>query len=115
MATEAAARKLHGAGVKARIDAPIPPGSRRVSPRSEKEPDTTTYSGRVAARIRMLRKRAGMTREQFHAALAKHGLTVALSNVYAWENGNKGVNPDHYPAIAKALGCKSTRSLLPEN
>jgi transcriptional regulator with XRE-family HTH domain len=88
------------------------PGAKRLP--SEKQPDTSTYSGRVAARIRALRKACDMDREQFRAALAKLGVDVALSTLYGWENGNTSPDPDRYPAIAKALRCKSVRDFLPE-
>lgn len=80
---------------------------------NERQPDTSTYSGRVAARIRELRKNRRMERSELHAALAQHGVKVSMPALYAYENGNRPVNPDHYPAFAKALGCKSVRSFLP--
>lgn len=84
-----------------------------MSPREEKEPDTTTYGGRIAKRIRELRKRAGFTVASFHAALDKQGIKVSQSTVYGWENGNVGIDPNHYPAIARALHLTSVRTLLP--
>ncbi len=84
-------------------------------PRPPKEPDTSTYNGRVAARLRELRAKRGLSVEALMDNLAQHGLTVNRSLVYAWENGSKLVHPNHYPAIAAALGCKSVRQFLPDD
>ena len=80
---------------------------------NERDPNTSTYSGRVAARIRKLRKDRQMERSELHAALERYGVKVSMPSLYAYENGNRPVNPDHYPAFAKALGCKSVRAFLP--
>lgn len=88
-------------------------GTAALAAMKERQPNTTTYSGRVAARIRALRKKRRMDRTGLHAALAQHGVKVSMPALYAYENGNRPVNPDHYPAFAKALGCKSVRAFLP--
>ena len=81
----------------------------------EKKINTATYSGRVSARIRALRLERGLDMERLRDALNRLGFRIKLSTLYGWENGNKRPNPDKYPALAKALGCKSVRDFLPEN
>jgi hypothetical protein len=85
-----------------------------LSPRTPKEPDASTYNGRVAVRIRELRNKRGQAVDEFLQALEQQGLTVNRSLAYAWENGSKLIHPNHYPAIAAALGCRSVRAFLPE-
>lgn len=84
-----------------------------VAAMNERQPDTSTYSGRVAARIRELRKKRKIDRSQLRDALQQNGVKVSMPALYAYENGNRPVNPDHYPAFSKALGCKSVRAFLP--
>ena len=73
---------------------------------------STTYSQRIALRIGELRTRRKWTRKQFREALAAAGCRVSLATVYAWENGNKGISPDKYPALAAAFGVP-VRTFLP--
>lgn len=80
---------------------------------SEKQPDTSTYSGRVSSRIREARKARRMTVEELRDALRAAGCQIALSTLYGWENGSKRPDPDDYPALAKVLGFKSVRQFLP--
>lgn len=87
----------------------------RKMPRAEKDPDTSTYSGRIAARVRELRKKQRMSREEFWVKLDAIDCRVSVASLYAIENGNVRLNPDFYPAFAKALGCKSVREFLPAN
>ena len=84
-----------------------------VAPREETQPDESTYSGRVAARVRRARVKRGMTREQLQTALAAAGCELSMPAIYACENGQRGIKPDHYPAFAKALGFASVRAFLP--
>jgi hypothetical protein len=86
---------------------------RAVAAREEKQPDESIYSGRVAARIRYLRVRENMTREQLQAQLKRQGVSVSMPALYAYENGQRTLHSDHFPAFAKALGCKSVRAFLP--
>lgn len=80
----------------------------------EKKPNRSTYSGRISARIRELRKAKGMTVEELRDALRASGVEIGLSTTYGYENGNHRPDPDTYPALAKVLGCKSVREFLPE-
>lgn len=80
--------------------------------RPQKRPDESKFSGRLAARIRFLREKQGFSIDDFQVAIHATGLPVGKSTVYAWENGNASLNPDHLPFIAEALGV-SVRTLMP--
>lgn len=75
--------------------------------------DQSTYAGRMAARIRLLRTERGMTVDQFAKAVTRKGYKVGTSTMYAWENGNLQPNIDAMPAMAKALKI-DLRDLFPE-
>lgn len=90
-----------------------PSRSEPLAARENREPDVTRYSGRVAARLRALRNAKRMSVDELRLALERHGVTLANSALYAYENGNRQINPDHYPALAKVLGVKSVREFLP--
>lgn len=106
------------AGLRARrpeatIGTHSPSRSKDLAPRENREPDVTRYSGRVAARVRALRIAKGMSVDELRLALERHGVVLVNSALYAYENGNRQINPDHYPALAKVLGVKSVREFLP--
>ena len=90
-----------------------PSRSRQVAARPNRQPDTTTYSGRIARRMRKLRKAKKMSIDEMRIALESAGVVMVNSALYAYENGNRQINPDHYPALAKVLGCESVRDFLP--
>ncbi len=76
--------------------------------------DTSTYSGRIAARLRELREAKGWTVKELTGRIngASPPRKIAQSTVHAWDNGGKAINPDFFPAIARAFG-KSVRSFIP--
>lgn len=80
---------------------------------AKKQIDETTYSGRFAARLRMLREKAGLTVTQAVEAIAAGGYSLRDKTYYAWENGQNQPPLDAFPAIAKAIGMKRVRDLLP--
>lgn len=80
--------------------------------RSRKEPDMSTYSGRIAARFRELRVQNYETLDEYRLVLDRHGLQIPLQTLYKYEQGTTNINPDYYPVIAKSLG-KTVRSFLP--
>jgi transcriptional regulator with XRE-family HTH domain len=81
---------------------------------ARKEPDLSTYTGRIAARIRKLRQRSNLSVTEFAAIVSdKSGTTVSTSTAYGWENGNNTPNLKMLPAIAAALGVKKARNVLP--
>lgn len=79
----------------------------------EKKPDTTTYSGRIGARIRKLRKDRDWSVEQLRDALAAKHVTIAISTIYGIENGSREIDVDHMPGFAAAFGFKTVGEFLP--
>ena len=77
-------------------------------------PDESTYSGRFAARLRMLREKAGLTVDQVAQAISADGHTAAARAIYNWEQGKTSPPVNAYPPLSRALGLKSVRALLPE-
>jgi len=80
--------------------------------RRKREPDLTTYAGRVAARLRSLREEKGWTVEELVKRLQKAGLAVEAPTLYQWENGHRSVALEHVPALAAVFG-KTVRAFLP--
>ena len=82
-----------------------------------KKPDETTYSGRFAARLRMLREKAGLSVEQVVEGISKHNRSERkppkLQAYYGWEQGRAAPHMDLLPAIAKAFKS-NVRELMPE-
>jgi transcriptional regulator with XRE-family HTH domain len=76
--------------------------------RPRKEIDTSTYTGRFAARLKMLRERAGMSVEELAEA---SGITAAT--LYDWEKARCTPGIERLPLLAEALQIK-VRTLLPE-
>jgi transcriptional regulator with XRE-family HTH domain len=69
--------------------------------------DTSTYSGRFAARMRALREKTGLTMEEL---AEKTGMSVAT--LYSWENASRSPVNDDLLNVAKALNV-NVRTLLP--
>jgi len=79
-----------------------------------KEPDLSTYAGRVAARLRQLREKTGLSVEELADRL--HLLTktpIDKFRIYKWESGRASPPYDFLPYLAEALGLKTVRALLP--
>lgn len=81
---------------------------------AKKEVDMTTYSGRIAAKIRALREDAGLSVEEVVKNMAKNGYSVSVPTFYKWENGERKFNLDAIPAFAKAMKIKNLQSIFPE-
>ncbi len=79
-----------------------------MAARPRKEIDTTTYEGRFAARLKMLREKAGLTVEELaeQAGISK----TTLAN---WERCTGSPVNEVLPQIAEALGVE-VRTLLPK-
>jgi len=75
---------------------------------ARKEPDTSTYSGRFAVRLRNLREKAGYTIEGLAEALE-----ASPSTIYSWESGTRAPNVADFPIVAEILKLKKTRDLFP--
>lgn len=74
--------------------------------RPNKQPDTTTYSGRFAVRIRELRTAAGLSIDELAAKMVAAGYQISAPTLYHWENGNRDPHLDAVPALAKCLWVK---------
>ena len=80
-----------------------------MSPRARKEVDTSTYGGRFAARLRMLREKAGYSVEQL---AEKSG--VSRTTIFSWESATrKPLLDETLLDIAKALEI-NVRTLIPK-
>ncbi len=75
---------------------------------ARKPPDTSTYSGRFAVRLRMLREKAGLTPEQVAEAVG-----VSVKSIYNWEQAVRTPPFDSLPLLSDALGVK-VRTVLPD-
>ena len=75
---------------------------------ARKQPDSSTYSGRFAIRLRMLREKAGLTVQE---VAEKTG--IPKKSLYDWEAGKPTFRLDAIPELAEVLGVK-VRTLLPE-
>ncbi len=76
--------------------------------RKRTEVDTSTYSGKLAARLRQLREAKGLTVDEL---AGKAG--IEAKRLYHYEAGARSIDSDLYPALAKALGCKSPADFFP--
>ena len=85
-------------------------------PRPPKSPDVSTYSGRVAARLRECRQAKKMSVEDFTAAINKIPSlqnTYTTKAVYHWETGHADIPLDALPACAEVLGV-TLKKFLPD-
>ena len=72
------------------------------------KPDETTYAGRFAARLRMLREKAGYTVEELTEETG-----IPPGTLYSWEAGHRRPPYETLPTLAGAFGVK-VRTLLPD-
>ena len=82
-------------------------------PPARKEPDTSTYSGRVGKRIRDLRESKGMTLKQVVEHVNQYGFDIKVAGYSLWELGQRQVDLDALPAIADCFGV-AIKKLLPD-
>jgi len=78
-----------------------------------KPANESTYSGRFAARLRMLREKTGMTGEEFAQAMIDEGYGMATRSYYHWERGYASPPLNAFPVLSKLFKLKSPRTLLP--
>lgn len=71
--------------------------------RPPKQPDKTTYRGRLAARLRSRREVLGLTVAHLEARLEAAGTPISSHALYKYETGERPVTADDLPALAKAL------------
>ena len=81
---------------------------KKAMPRKRKEVDTSTFEGRFAVRLRMLRDKAGISVPEL-AELTGFPRTT----LFNWESGINEPPLSAYPILAEAFGIK-VRTLLPE-
>ena len=79
----------------------------------KKQVDTSTYMGRIAVRLRMLREGAGLTVDELSAKLVAAGVQAKSRAVYAWEQGQNPVHLAALPVLAKLYKLKSPGDVLP--
>ena len=70
--------------------------------------DTSDYGGKIAVQVRALRTAAGLTVDEL---ATKAG--IDLKAMYAYEQRTRRIPPEKYPALAKALGCKTPNDFFP--
>ena len=78
-----------------------------MAARPRKTIDTSTYTGRFAARLKELREKKKLTVEEL---AEKSGIPV--QTLYCWESMSRTPAIDRFPELAKALGVK-VRFLMP--
>ena len=79
-----------------------------MAPRQRKELDTTTYVGKFAERLVMLREKKKMTIDEL---AEKSG--IPKTTLFNWQGMKCAPTIDKFPQLAKALGV-SVRYLMPE-
>ena len=79
-----------------------------MSPRRRKEVDVSTYEGRFAVRLKMLREKAGMSVEELAESTG-----IKKSTLYYWESGDYSPNVEQIQLLAESLQTKP-RLILPE-
>lgn len=79
-----------------------------MTPRARKKVDTSTYTGRFAARLRELREKKKMSVEEL---AMKSG--IPIKTLYKCESGELTPAFERLPLLAEALSVK-IRTLFPE-
>lgn len=80
--------------------------------RPPKPIDETTYSGRFAARLRILREAAGLTVEEMAVAISNAGHACTKKTYHNWEAGIAEPSFNSLPAIASVLNL-GIRTIFP--
>jgi transcriptional regulator with XRE-family HTH domain len=70
--------------------------------------DTSTYAGRFAERLRMLREKTGFSVEEMAEQTG-----IPRATLFSWENGSRSPISNDLLKLAEFLGC-NVRSLLPK-
>jgi len=76
--------------------------------RPRKKVDISTYTGRFAVRLRMLRERAGLTHEDVADAIG-----ITTDAIYRWESGLNFPSIPLFPQLAELYKLKRGRDILP--
>lgn len=89
-----------------------PKRKRALAPRPAKQPDRTTYRGRLAHNLRKRREKLDLSVADIEARLQAAGTPISLHAIYKYETGERPVTVDDLPALAKALET-TIHELLP--
>ena len=76
--------------------------------RPRKAVDTSTYTGRFAERLKMLREKTGMSVDELAEASG-----VSRTTLFCWESADRTPVNDDLLKVAKALGV-NVRTILPK-
>ncbi len=76
---------------------------------AQKPLDESTYSGRFAARLRMLREKTGMNGQEMADAITQSGFDTPMRTHYGWKSGRRDAPLNAFPAIAAALVASECR------
>lgn len=79
--------------------------------------DTSTYSGRIAARMRELREQRGWTVAELCERLNRElrgDMKIAVQTLHSWDSRKRRIDSDYLPAIAGAFGL-SVRAFIPKD
>ncbi len=89
--------------------------TRRANMPAKKPVETSSYSGRVAARLRTLREERDWHVSDLVARINKilKDGELAQSTIHGWDNGSRKIDPDYYPTIARVFGI-TVLDFLPE-
>ncbi len=74
-----------------------------------KTPETTTYAGRCAARLRDLRHKAHLSPDEVATTLG-----ISVNTIYHWERGHSEPKFEMLDQLATLYGLRSPRLVLPE-
>lgn len=83
-------------------------GAQSVAGRRRVDVDTSTYTGKLAARVRQLREDKGFSIEDLADRVG-----ISAQTMYAYEANRRAIDPDLYPKLAKALGAKTLEDFFP--
>ena len=79
-----------------------------MNPRQRKDVDLSTYTGRLAERLRKLREKSGLSVKEVAAITG-----ISKSTIEYWENGMYSPVHEKLPKLAETYSVK-IRTLLPE-
>jgi len=79
-----------------------------MSARPRKEIDLSTYEGRVAERLKILRLKSKLTARE---AAARLGITE--KTIFHWEAGRSSPHVAEFPKISEVYRLKKIKDLLP--
>lgn len=89
-----------------------------MAPRQAREPNTKTYAGRIAARLRELRTEKRWTVSDICVRFSAIGVPVEEQTWRSYERGKDGgganLPPNLFPAVAKVFGYDTASGWLPK-